>query len=93
MEQVNAVTAYTAGLLAQAQARQDLSALDAVKWDEVNYDMGLDYGVPAQFLRGPDELLAKRQQDAQAQAQAKEQAAKEQLMMQAGSKVVDNIGA
>lgn len=93
MEQVTAVRAYTADLLAQAQATGDKSALDVVKWDEMNYEVGQDYGVPDKFLRGPKELVKKREMDSQARQAAEAQAAQQQLLMQAGGKVIDQAVA
>ena len=93
MEQVTAVRAFTGDLIAQSQATGNTSVLDVVKWDEMNYEVGQDYGVPDKFLRGPVELTKKRQLDAQAQQQAKQQAAQEQLMMQAGGAAIETAAA
>lgn len=93
MEQVTAAQAYTAGLLEQANLRQDPTVLDVVKWDEMNYEIGQDFGVPDKFLRGPKELVKKRQMDAQAQQAAKMQQAQEQLMMQGAGAAIEGAAA
>lgn len=93
MEQVTAAQAYTANLLEQATARQDPTVLDVVKWDEMNYEIGQDFGVPDKFLRGPVELAKKRQMDNQAREQAKAQQMQEQLLAQAGGAAIEKAVA
>jgi hypothetical protein len=93
MEQVTAAQAYTTNLLIQAKERQDPTVLDVVKWDEMNYEIGQDFGVPDKFLRGPEELVKKRTMDAQAKAQAKQAQMQEQLLMQAGGAAIEGAVA
>ena len=93
MEQVTAVRAYTADLLQQAAARQDASCLDVVRWDEMNYETGQDYGVPDKFLRGPDALLEKRTADAQAKQSAQQQVQQQQIQQQAAGAAIDAAAA
>lgn len=93
MEQVTAAQAYTAGLIEQATLTGDLSKLDVIKWDEMNYEIGQDFGVPDKFLRGPEELVKKRQMDAQAKAAAKQEAAQEQLLMQGAGAAIESAVA
>lgn len=93
MEQVQAVQAYSASLLQQSAARQDATALDVVKWDDMNYETGLDFGVPAKYLRGPQELLKKRNSDAEARAQAQQQVAQQQMQQHAAGAAIDAAAA
>lgn len=93
MEEVNAIDMFASGLLAAMPAVGG-TILDTLKLDEAMYEKALALGVPAKLLRGPDELLEKRQMDREAAQQA-EQAQQQQAMQQmAGEAAIQNtVGA
>ncbi|MDQ0035855.1 hypothetical protein J2W30_003623 [Variovorax boronicumulans] len=93
MEEVNAIDAHGAGLLAWAGATQDMTVLDGFKTDEAFYEKGLALGVPAKLLRGPDQLAQKREMDNQNRQAAQQQVQQEQLQQKAGEAAIESAAA
>lgn len=89
MEEVTAIDAFAAGLFAAAAATQDATLLDGLKLDDAMYAKGLAQGVPAKLLRGPDELLDKRNMDAKNRQAAEQQAQQQQLGQMAAEKGIE----
>lgn len=90
MEEVNAVDVLIGGLIEQAQALQNTNSLDVIDFDAANYQKGLALGVPANLLRGPEQLIAKRKADSAAADQATQQAQQQQLQAVAGQKAIES---
>lgn len=90
MEEVNAVDVLIDGLIQQAQALQNTNSLDVIDFDAANYHKGLALGVPANLLRGPEQLIAKRKADSAAADQATQQAQQQQLQATAGQKAIES---
>lgn len=93
LEQVTAFQSFTVGLIEQATATGNTAALDVVKWDEANYEVGKDYGVPEKFLRGPDELAEKREMDNQARQQAQQAAQQQAVQAKAADVAIESAAA
>ncbi|RQO38622.1 phage tail protein [Herminiimonas sp. KBW02] len=89
MEQVNAIDALIAGLIQTASAAQNPALLDVIDMDAANYEKGLALGVPANLLRGPEQLTEKRKTDIAAAEQAQQQAQQQQLQQVAGEKAIE----
>lgn len=89
MEEVIAIDQHVAGLVALATTTQDLTVLDGIKLDDANYEKGLALGVPAKLLRGPDELLDKREMDAKNRKAAEQAAQQQELGQMAAAKGIE----
>lgn len=93
LEEVTAIDQHAAGLFAAAASTGDMTLLDGLKLDDAMYSKGLALGVPAKLLRGPDELLEKRDMDNK-NRQAAEQAQQQQGMQQmAGEAAIKQAAA
>lgn len=93
MEEVTAIDTFVAGLVALMGATGDATVLDGIKLDEASYEKGKALGVPAKLLRGPDELLEKREMDARNRQQAQQAQQQEALQMKAGEVAIDSAVA
>ena len=93
LEEVNAIDQFASGLMLAAANTQDATILDNFKVDEAMYQKGLALGVPAKLLRGPDELLEKRQQDAKARQEAQQAQQQQEMQAKAGEASIDMMAA
>jgi len=92
LEEVTAIDQYAAGLFAAAASTGDMTLLDGMNLDAAMYAKGLALGVPAKLLRGPDQLLEKREMDNRNRQQAQQAAQQQEMQQKAGEVAIEAAG-
>ncbi|MEM5429392.1 portal protein [Cupriavidus oxalaticus] len=93
LEEVSAVELTVAAVGQMADAKQDPSVWDNIDTDEAVRVVSEGRAAPASIIRPRDEVIAMREQRAQAQQQAAQQAQQQEMMQPAAQQMGKNMAA